>query len=68
MSHTKYAAKLDQTITHQHVLVDGKVSHIYLYDGKVSRIDGAPVTVILCVHVSIARRILLMLDMLINFQ
>ena len=44
---------------------DGIVSHIYFYDGKVSRIDGASVTKILCLHVLIGRRILLILDMLI---
>jgi hypothetical protein len=32
---------------------DGIVSHIYIYDGKVSRIDGATVTIILCLHVLI---------------
>jgi len=35
------------------------------FDGKVSRIDGAFTTIILCLHVLIARRILLILDMLI---
>jgi hypothetical protein len=47
-------------------LYDGKVSHIYIYDGEVSRIDGASVTIILCLPVLIARRILLILDMLIT--
>jgi hypothetical protein len=46
---------------------DGKVSHIYFYDRKVSHIDGASATIILCLHVLIARRILLILDMLIIF-
>jgi hypothetical protein len=32
----------------------GKISHIYIYDGKVSIIDGASVTIILCLHVLIA--------------
>jgi hypothetical protein len=36
--------------------------------GKVSRIDGSSVTIILCLHVLIARRILLILDMLIIFS
>jgi hypothetical protein len=36
---------------------EGKVSHIYFYDGNVSRIDGASVTIILCLHVLIASRI-----------
>jgi len=36
---------------------------MYFYDGKVSRIDGASVTIILGVHVLIACRILLILDM-----
>ena len=44
---------------------DEKVSHIYIYDEKVSCIDGASVTIILCLHVLIARRILFILDMLI---
>ena len=47
---------------------DGKVSHMYFYDGKVSRIDGASATIILCLHVLIARRILLILDLLIIFS
>ena len=41
---------------------------MYIYDGKVSRIDGASVTIILRLHVLIARRILLILDMLIIFS
>jgi hypothetical protein len=49
-------------------IYDGKVSHIYIYDGKVSRIDGTSVTIILCLHVLFARRILLILDMLIIFS
>jgi hypothetical protein len=47
-------------------LYDGKVSHIYIYDGEVSRIDGESVTIILCLPVLIARRILLILDMLLH--
>ena len=47
---------------------DGKLSHIYIYDGQVSRIDGASVTIILCLHVLIARHILLILDILIIFS
>jgi hypothetical protein len=31
--------------------------NMYFYDGKVSRIDGASITIILCLHVLIARRI-----------
>ena len=58
MSHTMYAAKFEQTIIHQRVL----------YDGKVSRIDRGSVTKIVCLHVLIARRILLILDMLIIFS
>ena len=42
--------------------------NIYFYDEKVSRIDGAIVAIILCLHVLIARRILLILDMLIIFS
>ena len=34
---------------------DGKVSHNYLNDENVSRIDGASVTIILCLHVLMAR-------------
>jgi hypothetical protein len=70
--------QFEQRIIHQHVLLrgkvnhiyiyDGKVSHIYIYDGKVSIIDGASVTIILCLHVLIARRILLILDMWIIFS
>ena len=41
---------------------------MYIYDEKVSRIHGASVTIILCLHVLIARRILLILDMLIIFS
>ena len=47
---------------------DRKVSHIKIYDGNVSRIDEASVTIILCLHILIARRILLILDMLIIFS
>ena len=47
---------------------DGKVSHRYYYDGKISRIDGASVSIRLCLHVLIERRILLILDMLIIFS
>ena len=61
MSHTIYAAKFEQTITHQHILLQrGSQSHVFL-GRKVSRINGAPVTVILCWHVLIVRRILLIL-------
>ena len=42
--------------------------HLYFYDGKVSRIVGAYVTIILCLHILIARRIWLILDMLIIFR
>jgi hypothetical protein len=42
-------------------------SHIH-YDGKVSRIDGTFETIILCLHVLIAYRILLILNMLIIFR
>jgi hypothetical protein len=38
---------------------------MYFYDGG---IDGASVTMILCLHVLIACRILLVLDMLIVFS
>jgi hypothetical protein len=38
---------------------------MYFYNRKVSCIDGASVTIILCLHVLIARRILLIVDMLI---
>ena len=68
MSHTMYAAKFEQTIIHQYVLLGREISHIYFYDEKVSRIDGASVTIILCLGVLIARRILLILDMLIIFS
>ena len=65
MSHTIYAAQFEQTIMH---FYDGIVSHIFIYDGKVSRIDGASVTIILCLHDLIERLILLILDMLIIFS
>ena len=38
---------------------------MFFYDGIVSCIDGASVTIIWCLHVLIARRILLIVDMLI---
>jgi hypothetical protein len=68
MSHTIYAAKFEQTIIHQHVLLRRESQPHILYNGKVSRIDRASVTIILCLHVLIARRILLILDMLIIFS
>ena len=36
---------------------DGNVSDMYFNDGKVSRIDGASITIISCLYVLIARRI-----------
>ena len=68
MSHTIYAAKFEQTITHQHVLLRQESQSHVLCNRKVSRIDGASVTIILCLHVLIACRILLILDMLIIFS
>jgi hypothetical protein len=41
---------------------------MYFYDGKVSCIDGASVTIILCLHVLIAHRILFVVAMLIIFS
>jgi hypothetical protein len=41
---------------------------MYFYDRKVNSIDGASVTIILCLHVLIARHILLILEMLIIFS
>ena len=41
---------------------------MYFYDGIVSCIDIASVTIIWCLHVLIARRILLIVDMLIIFS
>ena len=58
MSHTTYAAKFEQMIIHQHVLLRPESQSI----------DGASVTIILCLHVFITRRILLILDMLIIFS
>ena len=46
----------DGKVSHIYIY-DGKVSHIYIYDGKVSIIDGASVTIILCLHVLIAHHI-----------
>jgi len=57
MSHTIYAAKFKHTIIHNMYFDDEKVSHTYIYHGKVSCIDGAAVTIILGLHVLIARRI-----------
>ena len=68
MSHTFYAAKFEQTIIPNMYFYDGKVSHMYIYDWKVSRIDEASITIILCLHVLIACRMLLILDMLIIFS
>ena len=47
-------------------IYNGKVSHIYFYDVKVSRIDGASVTIILCLHVLITRRKFTMKKILFN--
>ena len=55
---TIYVVKFEHTI----------FINMYFYDWKVSRIDGASVTIILCLHVLIARRILLILNMLIIFS
>ena len=68
MSHTICGAKFEQTITHQHALLRRESQSRVLLRRKVSRIDGASVTTILCLHVLIARRILLILDMLIIFS
>jgi hypothetical protein len=38
---------------------------MYFYDGKVGRIDGESVTIVLCLHVLITHHILLILNMLI---
>ena len=57
MSHTIYSAKLEQTIIHSMYFYDEELSHTYMYHGKVSCIDGAAVTIILGLHVSIERRI-----------
>jgi hypothetical protein len=40
---------------------------MYFKDGKVSRINGASATIILCLDILIVRRILLILAMLIIF-
>ena len=58
MSHKINAANLEQT--HQHVL--------YFYDGKVSLIDGASITIILCLHVLIAHHIFINLGYVDYFQ
>jgi len=57
----------DGKVSHMY-FYDWKASHMYSYDGKVSRIDGVSAKIILCLHVLIARRILLILDMLIIFS
>jgi hypothetical protein len=41
---------------------------MFFYDGKVSHIDLTSETIVLCSHVLFARRILLILDMLIIFS
>jgi len=41
---------------------------MYIYDGKVSLIDGASVTIILCLHVLIAHRIFINLGYVDYFQ
>jgi hypothetical protein len=41
---------------------------MYFYDGKFIRIDVTSETIILCIHVLIARRTSLILDMLIIFS
>jgi hypothetical protein len=52
----------------QCMLPNSIISHIYFYDGRVSRFNGASVTIILCLFVLITRRILLNLDMLNTFS
>ena len=47
------------------IRADNNLINMYFYDGG---IDGASVTMILCLHVLIACRILLVLDMLIVFS
>jgi hypothetical protein len=68
ISHTIYAAIFEQTITDQHVLLRRESQPHVLLRRKVTRIDGASVTIILCLHVLIARRILLIFDILIIFS
>ena len=64
---TLRVAKFEQTTIHQHVLLRRESrSHILLWQ-EISHIDGASVTIILCLHVRIARHILI-LDMLIIFS
>jgi hypothetical protein len=60
---TQFMLPNSETIIHQHVLLRRESVHILL-QRKVSRI----VTKILCLHVLIARHILLILDMLIIFS
>ena len=40
---------------------------MYFYDGKVSLIDGASVTIILCLHILIAHRIFINLEFADNY-
>ena len=86
MSHIIYAAKFEQTITHQHILLRRESqshmllrresqSHIRLRRESQSHIllrresiYGTSVTVILCLHVLNARRILLIFEILIIFS
>jgi hypothetical protein len=46
MSHIIYAAKFEQTIIHQHVLLRRESQPHILYNWKVSRIDKTSVTII----------------------
>ena len=56
--HTIYAAKFEQKITHQHVLLRLEASLI----------NGASVTIILCLHVLIAHRIFINLGYVDYFK
>jgi hypothetical protein len=60
---------LSQVIKSQNTIIYTVVNvlNIYIYT-VFGRIDEASITIILCLHVLIARRILLILDMLVIFS
>jgi len=72
MSHTIYAAKFEQTIIHQHVLLRRESqSRIFFNTGRLvpnSDIDGASETIIVCMHVLLARRIFINFGYVDYFQ
>ena len=68
MSQTIYAAKFEQLIIRQHVLLRQGKSVIYFYDGESQSYWWSIRNNNIMFYVLIARRILLILDMLIIFS